>query len=70
MHFARGTLRISMEFHAFCKGYPLGFQWNSIDFARGGPWDFNGIPYILQGVPLRISMEVLAFCKGSPKDFN
>ena len=47
----------SLGFRVLCKGYPLGFPWNSLCFARGTPDDFHVIPYVLQGVALRIPME-------------
>ena len=42
--FCKGVpLRISVDFNVFCKGYPLGFRWIAGWFAMGGPLGFQWI---------------------------
>ena len=60
---------ISIEFLTFYKGYSLGFPLNSLHVVKGAPWDFNGIPYVLQWEPLRISMKFLTICNGNALRF-
>jgi hypothetical protein len=63
-------LRISWKFFTFCKGYPLGFHWHSVYFAKGTPKDFIEILHISRRVPLRISLKFLTLCKGYPLGFD
>jgi len=63
-------LRISLKFFTFCKGYPLGFHWHSVYFAKGTPKDFIEILNISRRVPLRISLKFLTLCKGYPLGFD
>jgi len=64
----RIPIKISPDVLAFGKGYPLGFQWISLDFARGTHWDILGFSHNLPRVPLVISMDFLTFRKENPSD--
>jgi len=58
-------LRFSVQFLTCCKMYPLGFQWNSSQFARGIPLGFHLI-FTHFAMGLRIAVGFLTSCQGHP----
>jgi hypothetical protein len=78
-------LRIALNAHRFCQGYPLWSRKMSIhvamdttedfigfpSFRKGTPYDFIWFPYILQWTPIQIWLDSQkTFCKGHPLGFH